>query len=77
MKIEDVKVGMKVKIVSTLHTEEQLGYSEDSMLSVGEYGEVTAVDVNDNSVYLSDFYWYSVEDLEYILDHCYTHSDRP
>ena len=64
MKIEDVKVGMKVKIVSTLHTEEQLGYSEDSMLSVGEYGEVTAVDVNDNSVYLSGCFWYSVKDLE-------------
>ena len=64
MKIEDVKVGMKVKLVSTLHTEEQLGYSEDSMLHVGECGEVTVVDVNDNSVYLSNSYWYSIKDLE-------------
>ena len=64
MKIEDVKVGMEVKLVSTFNTEEQLGYSKDSMLHVGECGEVTLVDVNDNSVYLSGCFWYSVKDLE-------------
>ena len=34
------------------------------MLSVGGIAEVTLVDVKDNTVYLSDCYWYSVEDLE-------------
>lgn len=63
MKIEDIKVGMEVKLVSTLFTDDKLGYHND-MLSVGECGEVTLVDGNDGSVYLSDYYWYSVEDLE-------------
>ena len=64
MKFEDVKVGMKVKLVSTLHTEEQLGYSKGSMLSVGECGEVNIVDGKDHSVCFSDDCWYSVKDLE-------------
>lgn len=64
MKIEDVEVGMKVKLISTFHTDDRLIYCEDFMLSVGGIGEVTLVDVKDNTVYLSDCYWYSVEDLE-------------
>ena len=62
MKIEDVEVGMEVKLVSTLSTETYLGYSAD-MLSVGECSEVVYVD-NDCSVKLSDNYWYCVSDLK-------------
>ena len=63
MKIEDVEVGMKVKLVSTLHTDAELGYCENLMLSVGGIAEVIYVD-DDNNVKLSDYYWYSVKDLE-------------
>ena len=63
MKIEDVEVGMKVKLVSTLHTDDELGYCENLMLSVGGIAEVIYVD-DDNNVKLSDYYWYSVKDLE-------------
>lgn len=63
MKIEDVEVGMKVKLISTFHTDDELGYSENSMLSVGGIGEVICVD-DDVNVNLSDNYWYSVKDLE-------------
>ena len=65
MKIEDVEVGMKVKLISTLFTDtKELGYHEDKMLSVGDFGEVILVDYDDNSVELSDGFWYSVKDLE-------------
>ena len=64
MKIEDVEVGMKVKLISTLFTDDELGYHEDGMLSVGDTGEVVCVDCDDNSVRFSDYYWYSVKDLE-------------
>ena len=65
MKIEDVEVGMKVKLISTLFTDsKELGYYEDTMLSVGDFGEVILVDYDDNSVRFSDNYWYSVKDLE-------------
>ena len=65
MKIEDVEVGMKVKLISTLFTDNGgLGYNEDKMLSVGDTGEVVCVDCDDNSVRLSDNYWYGVKDLE-------------
>lgn len=63
MKIEDVEVGMKVILISTLYTDDELGYSENYMLSVGGVGEVICVD-DDNNVKLSDNYWYSVKDLE-------------
>ena len=63
MKIEDVEVGMKVKLVSTFHTDDELGYCENLMLSVGGIAEVIYVD-DDNNVKLSDYYWYSVKDLE-------------
>ena len=64
MKIEDVEVGMKVEVISTLFTEAKLGYQEDNMLSVGDCGEVVCVDYEDNSVKLSDGFWYSVKDLK-------------
>lgn len=63
MKVEDVEVGMEVEIVSTLYTDDKLGYSEDHMLPVGGIGEVIYVD-DDMNVKLSDNYWYSVKDLE-------------
>ena len=64
MKIEDVEVGMKVKLLATLFTDVKLGYLEDDMLSVGDCGEVVCVDYEDNSVKLSDGFWYSVKDLK-------------
>ena len=63
MKIEDVEVGMKVKLISTFHTDAELGYCEGFMLSAGSIGEVISVDGYE-SVELSDDYWYSVKDLE-------------
>ena len=65
MKIEDVGVGMEVEVISTLFTDNnELGYHEDEMLSVGDVDEVTYVDYDDNSVRLSDGFWYSVKDLK-------------
>ena len=63
MKIEDVEVGMKVEVISTLFTDAKLGYHEDDMLSVGDCGEVVCVDYEDDSVKLSDGFWYNVKDL--------------
>lgn len=63
MKIEDVEVGMKVKLISTFHTDDELGYCENLMLSVGGIAEVVYVD-DDRSVKLSDNYWYCVSDLK-------------
>ena len=67
MKIEDVKIGSKVKLISTENTDEHLGYDQYEMLCVGSVSEV--VDLGDkddecDNVGLSDGYWYSVEDLE-------------
>ena len=67
MKIEDVKIGSKVKLISTHNTDEHLGYDLDKMLRVGSVSEV--VDFGDegdecHNVELSDGYWYAVEDLE-------------
>ena len=67
MKIEDVKIGSKVKLISTHNTDEHLGYDLDEMLRVGSVSEV--VDFGDegdgcHNVELSDGYWYAVDDLE-------------
>ena len=67
MKIEDVKIGSKVKLISTEHTDEHLGYDVHEMLRVGSVSEV--VDFGDkddgcDNVELSDGYWYAVDDLE-------------
>lgn len=64
MKIEDVEVGTEVKLLATLFTDVKLGYHEDDMLSVGDYGEVVCIDYEDSSVKLSDGFWYSVKDLK-------------
>lgn len=67
MRIEDIKIGSKVKLISTENTDEHLGYAPNEMLSVGSVSEV--VDFGDegdecDNVELSDGYWYAVGDLE-------------
>lgn len=67
MKIEDIKIGCKVKLVSTEKTDEHLGYDQYEMLRVGSVSEV--VDFGDDegvceNVELTDGYWYAVGDLE-------------
>lgn len=71
MKIEDIKIGSKVKLISTEKTDEHLGYDVHKMLRVGSVSEV--VDFGDNeddcdNVELSDGYWYAVDDLELYTD---------
>lgn len=71
MKIEDVKIGSKVKLISTEHTDEHLGYDVHEMLRVGSVSEV--IDFGDDeddcdNVELSDGYWYAVDDLELYED---------
>ena len=67
MNIEDVKIGTKVKLISTDVTDEYLGYSSTGMFSIGSVSQV--VDFDDGydgfeNVKLSDGYWYAVDDLE-------------
>ena len=67
MNIEDVKIGTKVKLISTEVTDEYLGYNSTEMLSIGNVSQV--VDFDDgydgcDNVELSDGYWYAVDDLE-------------
>ena len=67
MKIEDVKIGTKVKLISTEHTDEHLGYDRYEMLRVGSVSEVVDFGVEEDdcdNVELSDGYWYAVDDLE-------------
>ena len=71
MKIEDVKIGTKVKLISTEHTDEHLGYDRYEMLRVGSVSEVVDFGVEDDgchNVELSDGYWYAVDDLELYED---------
>ena len=71
MKIEDVKIGTKVKLISTEHTDEHLGYNVYEMLRVGSVSEVVDFGVEDDgchNVELSDGYWYAVDDLELYED---------
>ena len=67
MNIEDVKIGTKVKLISTDVTDEYLGYSSTGMFSIGSVSEV--IDFGDGydgceNVKLSDGCWYAVDDLE-------------
>lgn len=67
MKIEDVKIGTKVKLISTHNTDEHLGYDLDEMLHVGSVSKVIDFGAHIyecDTVELSDGYWYAVEDLE-------------
>ena len=71
MKIEDIKIGTKVKLISTHNTDEHLGYDQYEMLCVGSVSEV--VDFGEegdecHNVELSDGYWYAVDDLELYED---------
>ena len=71
MKIEDIKIGTKVKLISTENTDEHLGYNQYEMLCVGSVSEV--VDFGEegdecHNVELSDGYWYAVDDLELYED---------
>ena len=71
MKIEDVKIGTKVKLISTENTDEHLGYDQYEMLRVGSVSEVVDFGVEDDechNVELSDGYWYAIEDLELYED---------
>ena len=67
MNIEDVKIGTKVRVISTDVTDETLGYSATEMFSIGSVSEV--IDFGDGydgceNVKLSDGCWYAVDDLE-------------
>ena len=67
MNIEDVKIGTKVKLISTEVTDEYLGYNSTEMFSIGNVSEV--IDFGDGydgceNVKLSDGCWYAVDDLE-------------
>ena len=67
MNIEDVKIGTKVRVISTDVTDEYLGYNSTEMLSIGSVSQV--VDFDDgydgcDNVELSDGCWYAVDDLE-------------
>ena len=67
MNIEDVKIGTKVRVISTNVTDEYLGYSSTGMFSIGSISEV--IDFGDGydgceNVKLSDGSWYAVDDLE-------------
>lgn len=71
MNIEDVKVGMKVKLISTANTEKHLGYDEEDMLSVGETGTVADIitdDVEPSHVLLEGGDYYDIRDLESVED---------
>ena len=67
MKIEDIKIGTKVKLISTENTDEHLGHDLNEMLHVGSVSEVIdfGADIDEcDYVELSDGYWYAVDDLE-------------
>ena len=67
MNIEDVKIGTKVKLISTDVTDEYLGYSATEMFSIGSVSEVIDFDEGYDgceNFKLSDGYWYAVDDLE-------------
>ena len=71
MKIEDIKIGSKVKLISTEKTDEHLGYHMDEMLRVGSVSEVVdfGADFGDcHNVELSDGFWYAADDLELYED---------
>ena len=67
MKIEDVKIGTKVKLISIELTDEYLGYDSTHMLGIGSVSEVLRVESIGTVckyVQLSDGFWYAVDDLE-------------
>ena len=71
MNIEDVKIGMKVKLISTKVTGEYLGYNSTGMLRIGGTGLVDEIFEDGEKhphVCLDDGYYYDVLDLELCLE---------
>ena len=71
MNIEDVKIGMKVKLISTKVTGEYLGYNSTEMLRIGGTGLVDEIFEDGEKhphVCLDDGYYYDVLDLELCLE---------
>ena len=71
MNIEDVKIGMKVKLISTKVTGEYLGYNSTEMLRIGGTGLVDEIFEDGEKhphVCLNDGYYYDVLDLELCLE---------
>ena len=69
MKIEDVFVGVKIKLVSIEDTEDRYGYDADTMLSVGDVGVVEEIfEGYPTHVMLEDGKYYSPEDLELFVE---------
>ena len=67
MKVEDVSIGMKVRLVSVDDTDHHYGYDDSTMLSVGDVAVVEEIiDDEDHPphVMLEDGGYYSLEDLE-------------
>lgn len=71
MNIEDVKIGMKVKLISTKVTGEYLGYNSTEMLRIGGTGLVDEIFEDGEKhphVCLNDGHYYDVLDLELCLE---------
>ena len=71
MKVEDVSVGMKVRLVSIDDTGYLYGYNEEDMLSVGDVGAVEEIIDGEDyppHVMLEDERHYSLEDLEPVVE---------
>ena len=71
MNIEDVKIGMKVKLISTKVTGEYLGYNSTEMLRIGGTGLIDEIFEDGEKhphVCLDDGYYYDVLDLELCLE---------
>lgn len=67
MKIEDIKIGDKVKLISTENTEKVLGYGTQYMTFVGDVLKVESFGTGPQGcviLQLSDGYYYSALDLE-------------
>ena len=71
MKVEDVSIGMKVRLVSIDETGYRYGYNEEDMLSVGDVGVVEEI-LDDEDypphVMLDDERYYALEDLEPVVE---------
>ena len=71
MKIEDVFIGMEVRLVSTDDTNCEYGYCENIMLSVGDVGVIEEIiddEYHPPHIMLEDGYYYSLVDLEPVVE---------
>ena len=62
MNIEDVRVGTKVRVISTEMTDKHLNYDGSKMLGVGGVSVVNRIE--GKIVLLRDGHWYAVKDLQ-------------